>query len=80
MFDTNYTITGGCRAARPGIAYAIRTCSAANDNCEQSYERAERGEHVYGGIITAVTRYLSTSNSAWQGGIPQGKRVRNKKS
>lgn len=49
-----YTVVGGCRAANPGLPVAIRTCSALNDSCEQSYERAQRGEHVFGGVISAV--------------------------
>jgi hypothetical protein len=32
-----------------------RTCTAANDNCIESYDRAERGEHIFGGVIAAVT-------------------------
>lgn len=32
-----------------------RLCIAANDSCIESYDRAERGEHIFGGVIAAVT-------------------------
>ncbi len=67
-----YKVIGGCVGGVAGSNKPLRTCSAINDSCEISYERALRGEHVYGGQIIQTTMTDPKGRETTQRYTPQG--------